>query len=94
MKRPNILLIHTDEQLWDTLGVNGNKIIKHLILMHLLKKELILVAAFTEPGLHAKSYKLLTGRYCSALSITQMAVNVPGNGDASCDIEITDTITQ
>ena len=28
MKRPNILLIHTDEQRWDTLGVNGNKIIK------------------------------------------------------------------
>jgi len=24
MKRPNILLVYTDQQRWDALGVNGN----------------------------------------------------------------------
>ncbi|MDP6040425.1 MAG: sulfatase-like hydrolase/transferase, partial [Candidatus Latescibacteria bacterium] len=24
MKRPNILLIYTDQQRWDAMGVNGN----------------------------------------------------------------------
>jgi hypothetical protein len=28
MRRPNILLIHTDQQRWDALGANGNPDIK------------------------------------------------------------------
>ena len=28
MKRPNVLMLYTDQQRWDALGVNGNKIIK------------------------------------------------------------------
>ena len=28
MEKPNILLIHTDQQRWDAVGVNGNPDIK------------------------------------------------------------------
>jgi arylsulfatase A-like enzyme len=29
MKKPNILILHTDQQRWDTIKANGNSVIKN-----------------------------------------------------------------
>ena len=78
MKRPNILLIYTDQQRWDALGANGNAEIHTPNLDKLAKNGLNLDHYFVQNPLCMPSrVSLLSGRYPSALGITHMGVPVP-----------------
>ena len=78
MRRPNILLLYSDQQRWDALGAAGNAEIHtpeprpacptRRQLRPLLR---------AEPGLHAQPVSFLTGQYPSTLRITAMGVPVP-----------------
>jgi arylsulfatase A-like enzyme len=78
LKRPNILLIHTDQQRWDTLKANGNGLIKTPNLDRLAAEGTNFDHCFVQnPVCMPSRVSMLTGQYCSALKITHMAVTVP-----------------
>lgn len=78
MKRPNILLIHTDQQRFDTIAANGNFIIKTPNLDKLASSGVNFTTCISQnPVCMPSRISLMTGQYCSALGITQMAAEVP-----------------
>jgi arylsulfatase A-like enzyme len=78
MKRPNILIIYTDQQRWDALGVNGNSDIKTPNLDKLAKSGVNFDYCFVQNQLCMPSrVSFFTGQYPSALKITHMGVPVP-----------------
>jgi arylsulfatase A-like enzyme len=80
MKRPNILMLHTDEQRFDTLGANGNSIIKTPNLDKLAHEGVNFTHCFAQnPVCMPSRISMMTGQYCSSLGITQMAIKVPEN---------------
>jgi len=80
MNRPNILVIHTDQQRWDTLGVNGNPHMKTPNLDRLAAQGLNFNRCFSQsPVCMPSRISLLTGQYGSTLGLQHMAVPVPEN---------------
>jgi len=78
LKRPNILILHTDQQRWDALGVNGNPHIKAANLDRLAGEGVNFDHHFVQnPVCMPSRVSLLTGQYCRTLGITHMAVPVP-----------------
>jgi len=78
MSTPNILLLHTDQQRWDTLTANGNNIIKTPNLDRLGASGVNFDHCIAQnPVCMPSRLSLMTGRYCSSLKVTHMAVNVP-----------------
>lgn len=78
MKRPNILLIYTDQQRWDALGANGNKEIITPRLDQLAREGMNFDHYFVQNPLCMPSrVSFLTGQYPSSLGITHMGVPVP-----------------
>lgn len=78
MTRPNILLISTDQQRWDALGAGGNPHIKTPNLDTLAASGVYFDHCFAQnPVCMPSRISTLTGRYCSSLKITHMAVTVP-----------------
>ncbi|TVY11311.1 sulfatase family protein [Paenibacillus cremeus] len=78
MKRPNIVLIYTDQQRWDALGVNGNTEIITPNLDRLAKQGVNFNRYFVNNPLCMPSrVSMLTGQYPSTLKITHMGVPVP-----------------
>ncbi len=78
MKRPNILLIYTDQQRWDALGANGNSEIHTPNLDRLAKNGVNLNHYFVQnPVCMPSRISFLSGRYPSAIGITHMGVPVP-----------------
>lgn len=78
MKRPNILILYTDQQRWDTLRANGNRIIKTPNLDRLACEGTNFNCCISQnPVCMPSRISVMTGQYCSALNITHMAVNVP-----------------
>jgi len=78
MQRPNILMIHTDQQRWDALGVCDNPHIQTPNLDRLAAGGVLFDHAIAQnPVCMPSRISLLTGRYCSALRITHMGVPVP-----------------
>ena len=64
MTKPNILLITTDQQRWDTLGVNGNKLIQTGHLYYLAATGTNFTRAYsTTPSCVAARRSLLTGQH-------------------------------
>jgi arylsulfatase A-like enzyme len=62
--KPNILLITTDQQRWDTLGVNGNRLIQTGHLDHLAATGTNFTRAYsTTPSCIAARRTLLTGQH-------------------------------
>jgi arylsulfatase A-like enzyme len=78
MKRPNILILYTDQQRWDAVGTNGNPEIKTPNLDRLAKEGLNYDHFFVQnPVCMPSRVSFLSGQYPSQLRITHMAVPVP-----------------
>jgi arylsulfatase len=78
MRRPNILLIYTDQLRWDALGINGNPDVKTPHLDKLARDGLNFTHHFVQHPLCMPSrVSFLSGRYPSSLGITRMGVPVP-----------------
>ncbi len=78
MKRPNILLLYTDQQRWDALGANGNREIITPNLDALAARGANFTRCFVQnPVCMPSRISMLSGRYPSSLGITHMGVPVP-----------------
>ncbi len=78
MRRPNILILYTDQQRWDALGVNGNSEIQTPNLNRLAAQGVNFDHYFVQnPVCMPSRVSFLTGRYPSNLGITHMGVPVP-----------------
>lgn len=78
MKRPNILLIYTDQQRWDAFGANGNAEIRTPNLDRLAAEGTNFSHCFVQnPVCMPSRASFLTGRYPSQLGITAMGVTFP-----------------
>ncbi len=78
MKRPNILIIYTDQQRWDALGANGNGEISTPNLDALAARGTNFSRHFVQnPVCMPSRVSMLSGRYPSTLGITHMGVPVP-----------------
>lgn len=78
MKRPNILLIYTDQQRWDALGASGNNEIHTPNLDKLAAGGAFFSQHFVQnPICMPSRASFMSGRYPSSLGITHMAVPVP-----------------
>lgn len=78
MRRPNILLITTDQQRWDALGANGNEAIHTPNLDQLTASGTTFDHCFVQHPLCMPSrVSMLSGQYPSTLAITHMGVPVP-----------------
>ena len=78
MRRPNILLLYTDQQRWDALGANGNGEIRTPHLDRLAADSVNFDHCFVQnPVCMPSRVSFLTGRYPSSLGISHMGVPVP-----------------
>lgn len=78
MRRPNILILFTDQQRWDALGVNSNGDVQTPMLDRLASEGLNFNHYFVQnPVCMPSRVSFLTGQYPSQLGITQMGVPVP-----------------
>jgi len=78
MRRPNILVLYTDQQRWDALGVNGNREIQTPNLDRLAATGVNFDHFFVQnPVCMPSRVSFLTGQYPSTLGITHMGVPVP-----------------
>ena len=78
VKRPNSLLLSTDQQRWDALGANGNLDISTPHLDRLATEGITFDHAFVQnPVCMPSRVSLLTGQYPATLGITHMGVPVP-----------------
>jgi arylsulfatase A-like enzyme len=77
-RRPNVLLVYTDQLRWDALGCNGNPDVRTPHLDRLAADGLTFRRHFVQnPVCMPSRVSFLTGRYPSALGITHMGVPVP-----------------
>ncbi|CAN5862818.1 alkaline phosphatase family protein [soil metagenome] len=82
MKRPNILLIYTDQLRWDALCVNGNPDVKTPNIDRLVGEGVNFTRHFVQHPLCMPSrVSFLSGQYPSTLGITHMGVPVPEDID-------------
>jgi arylsulfatase A-like enzyme len=80
MRRPNILIICTDQQRWDALGVNGNRDIQTPNLDWLAAEGVNFDHYFVQhPQCMPSRMSFLTGLYPSTLRITHMGVPAPAD---------------
>ena len=78
MKRPNILLIYTDQHRWDAMGVNGNPDVKTPNMDRLANEGVNFDHYFIQnPVCMPSRVSFLTGQYPSTTGITHMGVPVP-----------------
>jgi len=78
MKRPNILLLYTDQQRWDALGANGNSEIKTPHLDRLAGEGLNFDRHFVQnPVCMPSRLSFLTGQYPSTLGVFRNGIPVP-----------------
>lgn len=77
-KRPNILLIYTDQQRWDSLGCYGNNLAKTPNLDRLAAQGARLNHYFVQnPVCMPSRMSFLTSRYCGSLGIGTNGVPLP-----------------
>lgn len=76
--RPNVLVLHTDQQRWDALGANGNDEIRTPNLDRLAEDGVTLSRTFVNsPVCMPSRESYMTGRYPSELRIFQNGVTMP-----------------
>ena len=72
MTRPNVLILYTDQQRWDALGVNGNEEIQTPNLDRLASEGVNFSRYFVQnPVCMPSRVSFLTSQYCSQLGIFQ-----------------------
>lgn len=77
MRRPNFLIIYTDQQRWDALGANGNPHIRTPHLDRLAGESINFDHCFVQnPVCMPSRLSFLTGQYPSTLGVTHMGVPV------------------
>lgn len=80
MQRPNILILYTDQQRWDALGVNGNSEIETPHLDRLAAAGVRFDHCFVQnPVCMPSRVSFLTGQYPSTLGLSHMGVPVPAD---------------
>lgn len=80
MKRPNILILYTDQQRWDALGASGNPEIHTPHLDALAAAGVNFTHHFVQsPVCMPSRISMLAGQYPSTLGITHMGVPVPAD---------------
>ena len=78
MRRPNILIIYTDQQRWDALHANGNPDIRTPNLDRLAQEGVNFDHFYVQnPVCMPSRVSFLTGQYPATLGITHMGVPVP-----------------
>lgn len=78
MRRPNILILYTDQLRWDALGCNENPDVKTPNLDRLAAGGVTFRRCFVQnPVCMPSRVSFLTGQYPSTLGITHMGVPVP-----------------
>lgn len=78
MRRPNFLILYTDQQRWSALGANGNAEIKTPNLDDLARAGVNFSHHFVQnPVCMPSRVSMLSGQYPSTLGITHMGVPVP-----------------
>ncbi len=78
MRRPNILILYTDQQRWDALGANGNPEIHTPNLDRLAAQGVNFDHYFVQnPVCMPSRVSFLTGQYPSTLRLSHMGVPVP-----------------
>jgi arylsulfatase A-like enzyme len=78
LRRPNVLILTTDQQRWDALGANGNREIRTPNLDRLAAEGVNFPRHFVQnPVCMPSRASFLTGQYPATLGITQMGVPVP-----------------
>ncbi len=78
MRRPNFLIIYTDQQRWDALGASGNPHIRTPHLDSLASESVNFDHCFVQnPVCMPSRLSFLTGQYPSTLGISHMGVPVP-----------------
>ena len=78
MRRPNILILYTDQQRWDGVQANGNPDIITPHLDNLAMQSSNFDHCFVQnPVCMPSRISFLTGQYPSTLGITHMGVPVP-----------------
>ncbi len=80
MRRPNILILYTDQQRWDALGVEGNRDIATPNLDALAGEGVRFSRHFVQSPICMPSRaSMLTGRYPSSLGVPHMGVPLPAD---------------
>lgn len=70
MKKPNILLIQTDQQTAETLSLYGNPVLRTPALEGLAQRGVVFEQAFCNyPACSPSRSSMFTGRYCSTLNL-------------------------
>lgn len=83
LERPNVLIIYTDQQRWDSLGCYGNEKVHTPNLDRLAAKGARLDSYFVQnPVCMPSRMSFLTGRYCSNLGIGTNGIPFPGDAVA------------
>lgn len=78
MNKPNILVIYTDQQRWDTIRANGNQTIITPNLDRLAKMGVNFDCCISQnPVCMPSRISMMTGQYCSTLRMQHMGVPVP-----------------
>ncbi len=78
MRRPNFLIIYTDQQRWDALGASGNLQIRTPHLDSLARASVNFDHCFVQnPVCMPSRLSFLTGQYPSTLGVTHMGAPVP-----------------
>ncbi|MEZ5276008.1 MAG: sulfatase-like hydrolase/transferase [Opitutaceae bacterium] len=86
-RRPNVLILYTDQQRWDALGANGNRAILTPHLDRLAAEGVSFVRHFVQnPVCMPSRVSFLSGQYPSALKITHMGVPVPEDTETAATL--------
>ena len=71
MKRPNVLLLYTDQQRWDTIAASGNEYVITPKLDALAREGVLFENAFcNSPVCMPSRHSMLSGQYPSAIGTT------------------------
>jgi len=78
MKRPNVLLLYTDQQRWDTIGAGGNELIHTPNLDALAARGALFDNAFCNaPVCMPSRMSMLSGQYPSSVGVCVNGIEMP-----------------
>jgi arylsulfatase A-like enzyme len=78
LKRPNVLILYTDQQRWDSLGCNGNPLAKTPNIDLLAKRGCNFSNYYVQsPVCMPSRMSFLSGRYCGSLGVGANGISLP-----------------
>lgn len=77
-RRPNIIILHTDQQRWDTIRAAGNPVMHTPNLDRLAERGALLESCFVQnPVCMPSRASMLSGRYPNATTVTGNGIEMP-----------------